>query len=149
MEWDVTTAQNIRWKTPIPGIANSSPIVWGNRVFVTSAVSSAGDNTFRTGLYGNTAPVNDLSEHAWKLYVLDTQTGRVVWEREVYKGIPKTKRHPKGSQASSTPVTDGRRVVVLFGTIGLVAAYDVNGGLLWKKDLGLIDNGWFFDATHQ
>jgi outer membrane protein assembly factor BamB len=149
VEWDVTTERNIRWKTPIPGIANSSPIVWGNRVFVTTAISNSGDNTFRTGLYGDTAPVNDLSEHTWKLYALDKQTGRIVWEREVYKGIPKTKRHPKGSQASSTPATDGRRVVVLFGTIGLVAVYDLNGQLLWKKDLGLIDSGWFFDTTHQ
>ena len=148
VEWDIPTGRNVRWKTPIPGIATSSPIAWGNRVFVTTAISS-GDNTFRTGLYGDTAPVNDLSEHTWKLYALDSETGRIVWEREVHKGIPRTKRHPKGSQASSTPVTDGRRVVVLFGTVGVLAAYDMNGRLLWKKDLGLIDSGWFFDATHQ
>ena len=85
----------------------------------------------------------------WKLFALDKQTGEVVWKREVHRGVPKTKRHPKGSQASSTPVTDGRRVVVLFGTVGVFAAYDMDGGELWKKDLGLIDNGWFFDATEQ
>ena len=149
VEWDITTEKNVRWKTPIPGIATASPIIWGNRAYVATAVSTAGDNTFRTGLYGDTAPVHDLSEHSWKLYALDTQSGKVVWEREVHKGVPRTKRHPKGSQASSTPVTDGRRIAVLFGTAGILAAYDMNGRLLWKKDLGLIDNGWFFDVTHQ
>ena len=149
VEWDAATGKNIRWKTPIPGISTASPVIWGNRVYIATAVSSAGDNTFRTGLYGDTAPVNDASEHSWKLYALDTQDGRIVWEREVHKGIPRTKRHPKGSQASSTPVTDGRRIAVLFGPAGILATYDMNGRLLWKKDLGLIDNGWFFDTTHQ
>ena len=149
VDWDVTTEHNVRWKTPIPGVANSSPVVWGNRVFVATAISGAGDNTFRTGLYGDVRSVDDLSEHVWKLYALDKQTGEVRWEREVHRGVPRTKRHTKGSQASSTPVTDGRRVVVLFGTTGVLAAYDMDGALLWKKDLGLIDNGWFFDATEQ
>jgi outer membrane protein assembly factor BamB len=148
VEWDVTSGKNIRWKTPMPGIATASPIVWGNRVYIATAVSAT-DNTFRTGLYGDTAPVNDLSEHSFKLYALDTQDGRIIWEREVHKGIPRTKRHPKSSHASSTPVTDGRRIAVLFGTAGILATYDTNGRLLWKKDLGLLDNGWFFDVTHQ
>lgn len=147
-EWDVASGKNIRWKTPIPGIATASPIAWGNRVYIATAVS-ASDNTFRTGFYGDTAPVNDLSEHSWKLYALDAQNGRIVWEREVHKGVPRTKRHPKGSHASSTPATDGRRIAVLFGTAGILAVYDANGRLLWKKDVGLIDNGWFFDITHQ
>ena len=149
VEWDVTTEHNVRWKTPVPGVANSSPVVWGNRVFVTTAISGSGDNTFRTGLYGDVRSVDDLSEHVWKLYALEQQTGEVRWEREVHRGVPRTKRHTKGRQASSTPVTDGRRVVVLFGTTGVLAAYDMDGALLWKKDLGLIDNGWFFDATEQ
>jgi outer membrane protein assembly factor BamB len=149
VDWDIATQKNIRWKTPIPGISTASPIVWGNRVYVATAISGAGENTFRTGLYGDTAPVNDLSEHTWKLYALDSQNGRIVWEREVHKGIPRTKRHPKSSQASSTPVTDGRRIAVMFGTAGILATYDMNGRQLWKKDLGLIDSGWFFDITHQ
>jgi outer membrane protein assembly factor BamB len=147
-EWDIATDKNIRWKTPIPGISTASPIVWGNRVYIATAVSST-DTGFRTGLYGDTAPVNDSSEHSFKLYALDTQNGRIVWEREVHKGIPRTKRHPKSSQAGSTPVTDGRRIAVLFGPAGILATYDMNGRLLWKKDLGVLDSGWFFDVTHQ
>lgn len=148
-EWDVASGRNIKWKTPIPGIANSSPIVWGDRVFVTTAVSSAGDRTFRTGLYGDVAPVNDLSEHTWKIYCLDRSSGKVLWEQTAYTGVPKVKRHTKGSQANSTPVTDGKRVVALFGSIGMLAAWDVAGTSLWTADVGVLDSGWFLDPAYQ
>jgi outer membrane protein assembly factor BamB len=148
-EWDVATGRNVRWKTPIPGIAVSSPIVWGDRVFVTTAVGANADKTFRTGLYGDVKPVEDVSTHAWKIYALDRRTGAVAWEREVFTGTPKVKRHPKSSQASSTPVTDGKHVVAVFGTVGLLACYDVNGRKLWQRDIGVIDSGWFFDPTYQ
>jgi outer membrane protein assembly factor BamB len=148
-EWNVADGTNVRWKTPIPGIANASPIVWGNRVFVVTAISSAGDKTFRTGLYGDVAPVNDLSEHTWKIYSLDKVSGKVLWERTAFTGLPKVKRHTKASQANSTPVTDGTRVVALFGSIGMLAAWDMTGKPLWKTDVGALDSGWFFDPTYQ
>jgi outer membrane protein assembly factor BamB len=148
-EWDVATGKNIKWKTPIPGIANSSPIVWGNRIFVTAAIGKAGDNTFRTGLYGDVKPVDDLSVHEWKIYSLDKATGRIVWERAASTGSPKTKRHPKSSQASSTPATDGQRIVAVFGSAGLLAAWDFDGKELWRVDLGTLDSGWFFDPAFQ
>jgi outer membrane protein assembly factor BamB len=147
--WSVEQNQNIKWKTPIPGIANASPIVSGNRVFVITAISSAGDKTFRTGLYGDVAPVNDLSEHTWKIYALDKGTGRILWERTAFTGAPKVKRHTKASQANATPVTDGRRVVAMFGSIGLLAAWDMDGKPLWTKDVGVLDSGWFFDPDYQ
>jgi outer membrane protein assembly factor BamB len=149
VEWDAGTGRNIRWKTPIPGIANASPIIWGNRVFVATAVSSSGNSFFRTGDYSGASSVDDLSEHSWRLYALDVESGRIVWEREVHQGVPRTKRHMKGSQASSTPATDGRYVVVMFGTVGMFAAYDINGELLWKNDLGVLDNGSYYDSNDQ
>jgi outer membrane protein assembly factor BamB len=149
VEWDVDTQQNIRWKTAIPGISNASPVVWGNRVFVVSAISSAGDKTFRTGLYGDVAPVNDLSEHTWKIYCLDKATGKILWERDAFKGVPKVKRHTKASQANSTPATDGRRVVAMFGSIGILAAWDMGGKPLWQTNVGVLDSGWFFDPDTQ
>jgi outer membrane protein assembly factor BamB len=149
VEWDVDTGRNIGWKTAVPGISNASPVVWGNRVFVVTAVSSAGDKTFRTGLYGDVAPVNDLSEHTWKVVCLDKQTGKILWERDAYKGLPRVKRHPKASQANATPATDGRRVVALFGSIGLLAAWDMDGRPLWTQDVGVLDSGWFFDPDYQ
>ncbi len=148
-EWDVASGRNIKWKTPIPGIANSSPITWGNRVFVTTAISKAGDKSFRTGLYGDVKPVEDLSEHEWKVYALDKATGKIVWERTAFSGVPKVKRHTKGTQANSTPVTDGRRIVAAFGSIGLLVAWDMDGKELWRADLGILDSGWFFDPGVQ
>ena len=149
VEWDVDTQQNIRWKTAIPGISTASPVVWGDRVFIATAVSSAGDKTFRVGLYGDVAPVNDLSEHTWKMYCLDKATGKILWEQTAFTGVPKVKRHTKSTQANSTPATDGRRVVAMFGSIGMLAAWDMNGKPLWKTDVGVLDSGWFFDPDTQ
>ncbi len=148
VEWDVKAGKNVRWKTPIPGLANSSPVIWGNRIYVATADSTTGVNTFQAGNAGINS-LADTSEHTWKLYALDTTSGAIVWEKEVHKGVPRTKRHPKASQAAASPVTDGRRVAVLFGTAGILATYDVNGAQLWKKDLGTIDNGYVADPTQQ
>ncbi|HET9219408.1 MAG TPA: PQQ-binding-like beta-propeller repeat protein [Terriglobia bacterium] len=148
-EWDAATGKNIKWKTPIPGVATSSPIVWGNRVFATTAVSGAGDNSFKTGLYGDVTPVEDLSPHEWKIYCLDKATGKIEWERVAVRGVPRTKRHTKSSQASSTPVTDGRRVIAVFGSAGAMIAWDYSGKELWRVDLGTLDSGWFLDPAFQ
>ena len=147
-DWDVGTGRHVQWKTPIPGIAVSSPIVWGDRVFLTTAIGT-GDQTFRTGLYGDVAPVEDVTTHTWRMYAVDRRTGKILWQHDVFSGRPNVKRHPKSSQASSTPATDGQHVVAVFGTIGMLVAYDVNGKPLWQRNIGVIDNGWFFDPTYQ
>ena len=147
--WNPSTGENIAWKTPIPGFANSAPIIWGDWVFVTSAISSAGDTTFRIGQYGDTRPVEDLSVHSWRLYSLNRRTGEIRWERLVYEGVPETKRHQKASQANSTPATDGRHVVAVFGAIGRVVCYDVDGNLLWEVNVGALHSGWFYDPDFQ
>ncbi|HJO05662.1 MAG TPA: PQQ-binding-like beta-propeller repeat protein [Acidobacteriota bacterium] len=149
LTWNVDTGTNIRWKTPLPGIANSSPIVWDDRVFLTTAVNTTGDDIVRTGLYGDVKPVDDLSEHAFKVYCLDRITGRVLWEDLTYEGLPRIKRHPKASQANSTPVTDGEHVVVLFGSVGKLVAYTMEGHRAWERDLGALDSGWFYDPDYQ
>jgi outer membrane protein assembly factor BamB len=149
VEWDVNAGKNVLWKTPIPGLANSSPIVWGNRIYITTAISGAGDTTFQAGISGNIRSHGDVSEHTFKLYALDAANGNIVWEKEVHKAVPLTKRHPKASHASSTAVTNGQRIVVLFGNAGVLAAYDLNGQQIWKKDLGVIDMGYSLDPTAQ
>src|SRR5215510_2313495 len=102
-QWDIDKKVNLKWKTPIPGLSVASPVVWGDRVFVVTAISSEPKNeTFRHGLYGDVEPHADMSKHAWKLYAIDKATGKIVWERVSHEGIPKTKRHTKSSQASST-----------------------------------------------
>ena len=148
VQWDAVKGTNILWTAEIPGLANSSPVVWGERIFVTTAISSDPKQTFRTGLYGDTDSAADRSSHQWKVFALDKKTGKVLWEQMAYQGIPKTKRHPKSSQASPTPVTDGKVVVAYFGSEGLVA-YSTEGKLLWKKDLGLQNAGWFFDPDSE
>jgi outer membrane protein assembly factor BamB len=146
--WNVSTGENIMWKTPVPGIAVSSPIVWGDRVFISTAVGSDTSQGIRTGLYGDVEPVSDQSKHAWRLIALDKKTGKVLWDRVAHEGTPKTKRHPKSSQASPTPVTDGRHVIVSFGSEGLYA-YDFDGKQLWTQDLGVLNAGWFFDPDYE
>jgi outer membrane protein assembly factor BamB len=146
--WDVEGGKGVRWTTAIPGIANSSPVVSGDRVFVTAAVGGKADSTFRTGLYGDVDSVPDDSSHTFRLYALDKKTGRVLWERVAHEGVPPVKRHMKSSLANPTPATDGKRVVALFGSGGLYA-YDFDGRLLWKKELGVLDSGWFYDKTYQ
>lgn len=137
--WNVATGEGVRFKTPIPGIGLSSPVVWGDRIFLTTAVSGKGDTTFRTGLYGETTSVDDHSEHSFRLYALDAVTGKVVWEREVHRGAPQVERHLKSSLANASPATDGERVVVLFGAVGKLAAYDFEGKQLWQRDVGILD----------
>jgi outer membrane protein assembly factor BamB len=145
--WDARAGRNVRWKTPLPGLGLSCPVVWGERVFVTTAVGEKGA-PLRTGLYGDVEPVEDRSEHAWKVYCLDARTGRVVWERTARSGVPTVKRHPKSSHANSTPATDGKHLVAFFGSEGLYC-YDLAGRLLWQKDLGVLAAGWFYDSTYE
>ncbi|HWN09187.1 MAG TPA: PQQ-binding-like beta-propeller repeat protein [Pyrinomonadaceae bacterium] len=146
--WNAEKATNLKWKTAIPGLGHSSPVTWGNKIFVTTAVSSAAKDETRFGLYGDVAPVKDDPKHTWKVYALDSQTGKILWERVASEGMPKVKRHPKSTHADSTPVTDGKYLVALFGSEGLFC-YDLKGKLLWKQNLGVLDSGWFYDADYQ
>ncbi|HEX8185472.1 MAG TPA: PQQ-binding-like beta-propeller repeat protein [Blastocatellia bacterium] len=148
VSWDATKGTNILWKVPIPGLAHSSPVVWGDKVFATTAISSKGNEYFRHGLYGDVDSDKDTSKHTWKVYCLDKSTGKVVWERVAYEGVPKIKRHIKSTHANSTPATDGKYVVAFFGSEGLYC-YDVKGKLVWKQDLGVLDSGWFYDPDYQ
>lgn len=146
--WDVEKAQNVKWKTPIPGMSHASPVIWGDRVFITTAVTSDTSSKLRVGLYGDVAPDKDVSKHIWKVYCLDKKNGKIIWERTAFEGVPKVKRHTKATQANSTPATDGKHLVVLFGAEGLYC-YDFSGKLVWKKDLGMLDSGWFYDPDYQ
>jgi outer membrane protein assembly factor BamB len=82
-----------------------------------------------------------VSKHTWAVYCVNKFTGRVLWNRPAIEGVPRVKRHVKGSHANSTPATDGKHVVALFGSEGLYC-FDIDGKLLWKQDLGILDGGW-------
>jgi len=140
IHWDAPRRVNVIWKTEIHGLAHSSPVVWGDRVFLTTAVSSKSGATFKPGLYGDGTASDDLSVHQWNVICLERATGKVLWERTAYQGVPKEKRHIKSTYANATPATDGRIVVAFFGSQGLYA-YSLAGELLWKRDLGRFDVG--------
>jgi len=146
-KWNVETGEGVKWKTPIPGLGYGAPVIWGDRLFVTAAVGT-GDPLVKVGLYGSVQSVKEDAEQEYVLYCLDKKTGEVRWQRTVHKAVPKIKRHPKASHANCTPATDGKHVVTFFGSEGLYC-HTVDGELLWKKDLGLLDSGWYVDTTAQ
>jgi len=146
--WDVASGRNIRWKTPIPGLGHASPIIWGERVYVVTAVPLRGEPDFAYGRLSHVdiAADND-QEQQWRLYSIDKNTGAIVWERTLHQGVPRVKRHRKSSYANPTPATDGKHLVVCAGSEGLFG-YDMEGKLLWENDLGIIDTGWFYDPSY-
>lgn len=131
--WDHQT--NVVWKKPIPGRGWSSPVVWGQRIFVTSVVSDSEVPEQRMGLY-----IQDLAgkvqpgTHRWLVSCLDFQTGKTLWQHEAHKGIPAGPIHIKNSYASETPACDGERLYVLFGNQGLFCC-DLEGKQLWSHPL--------------
>jgi outer membrane protein assembly factor BamB len=146
-EWNVGSGQNIRWRIEIPGMAHSSPIVWGDRLYVTTAVRD-GDAELKVGLYGSIGSVPDEGPHDLRLLCIDRRDGKILWSKTSWSGVPKIKRHPKGSHAASSPATDGRHVAAFFGTEGLYV-YDTAGTLLWHKDLGVLDSGYYMVKSAQ
>ncbi len=146
--WDIPKGQNLFWKTAIPGLGHCSPIVWGDRIFVATAISGQKEPKLKVGLYGDIAPVTDESVHQWKVYCLNKQTGKIVWEQTAHSGVPKIKRHTKATHANSTLATDGSHVVALFGSEGMYC-YDLKGKLLWSKDLGVLDSGYYMAPDAQ
>src|SRR5260221_7584676 len=138
---DAVTGQGVLWKTRIAGLGHSSPIVSGNLVCVTSATSGK-DDALKVGLYGDITPLIDDSPHRYRVHCLERKTGRVRFEVDAVQTVPKIKRHPKASHASSTMAADGKHLIAMFGSEGLYA-YDYKGKLLWKKDLGVLDSGFY------
>ena len=150
VSWDLKSSKNIAWTTPIPGLGHSSPIVWGSRVYVTTAVPASGSMRVVTGDSGKAGidSAADTVSHSWRLIAIDRGTGKVVWDRVAHQGVPRIKRHVKASHASATPATDGRFIVALMGSEGLLCL-DMNGALQWRVDLGVMDVGLVDDPSYQ
>lgn len=146
--WDGERNVNQSWRQPIPGLGLSCPVIYGDRLFVTSAVSTVDRAGLKIGNYGDVASVDDNSEHEFVVICLDVTTGQQLWMRTAHVGPPRVKRHTKSSHANPTPVTDGRYVVVSFGSEGMFC-YDFDGNLIWQRDLGVLDSGWFYDRSYQ
>jgi outer membrane protein assembly factor BamB len=142
LHWDVKTGTNILWKRPIPGLGHSSPVVWENKLFITTAVGEGKEAYLKVGRYGESPDNPEDYIHHYKIYCLDRKTGDIIWEKTSYSGKPKVSRHIKSSHANCTPATDGKHLIVFFGSQGLYC-YDLDGKLLWTRDLGYLDAGAF------
>lgn len=148
--WDVPRSVNVRWKRPIPGLGHSSPVIWGDRMFVTTAVP-AGKAEYLVGLEDGPnllTPAVDNQRYSWRVIALDTRTGKELWQKTLSEGLPRSVRHTKNSFASPTAATDGRRLVVYFGSEGL-HCLDLDGTQLWSKDLGVLRTGFYQDHSYQ
>ncbi len=131
--WSPT--ENVAWKTEVPGRGWSSPIVWGQRVFLTTAIDPGNPELPKKGLYrgGEKAEVA-ATDFQFKVFCLDLRSGDVLWQRLAHHGPPPGPTHSKNSYASETPTTDGQRVYALFGNVG-VYCYDLDGNPLWQKEI--------------
>ncbi|GMV20430.1 MAG: hypothetical protein AMXMBFR57_03790 [Acidimicrobiia bacterium] len=152
-----STTENVRWVAEIPGRGWSSPIVWGDRVFVTAAINSGDFKAPSTGIFGNDYAAeltsqglppdevnrrviardielsDEASEVRYMVYALDARSGKVLWQQEAHKGKPAGGRHRKNTYASETPATDGERVYASFGGNVGVFAYRLDGTPVWRK----------------
>jgi outer membrane protein assembly factor BamB len=140
-------SQNVIWVQTIPGQGWSSPVVWDEHVFVTTAISSGTEPAPLPGFADPTIDngwAHSTSSHRWIVYDVDIKTGRIRWERELHAGAPPMDRHIRSSYASETPVTDGKRLYVYFGTVGLLAALDFDGRVQWERQVGVFKSfqGW-------
>ena len=147
-EWNAVTGRNVAWSTPIPGLGHSSPVIWDDRIFVTTAVSDNPNPVFRYGTDGRIDRRSDRERNTWFVYAMDRRGGDVLWVREAISAVPEIRRHPKNSYASATPATDGEHLAVLVAT-GHLFLYDMDGNLLWEADLGPLDSGASYDDTYQ
>ena len=142
VQWDVEKGVNVLWKKEIPGFGHSSPIVWGDTLYLTTAVPTDGSAGFDPRARGLTT--EDKVEYEWRLIALDRKTGAERWSRTLRKGVPRSKRHPQSSHASSTPATNGKIIVAYFGSEGLYA-FDMKGAPLWQTKMGAINTVLYFD----
>ena len=128
-----STTENVAWKAEIPGEGWSSPVVWGNQVFLLSAVTTDGQAAPKGGLYaGRFSKPIPQTEYRWLLNCLDLKSGEFRWQKEMHRGVPKSSRHQKNTYASETAVTDGERVYAHIGDLGTYC-YDMDGKEVWSK----------------
>lgn len=147
VEWNVESNRNIRWQTSIPGLGHASPIFSGDRIYVATAIGGS-DKELKVGLYGDIEPIHETGSYQWRLLAIERASGKILWNASGHEAVPRVKRHPKSTHCNSTPATDGSRIVTIFGSEGLFC-FDSTGKLLWKKDLGPMDSGFFAVPSAQ
>ncbi len=138
--WNVETGENIRWQADLPGLGHASPIIWGNRIYIATAVRPGAKPEVKIGVYGDGDSYKEKEVHQWQLLCFDKDSGKLLWDKPGHEAVPRQERHTKASHCNSTPATDGQRLVAIFGSEGLFC-FDMEGAPLWKRDLGKMDAG--------
>lgn len=141
----------VRWRVAVPGLGHSSPILWGDRIYLSTAVASGRQPTVKVGATGEPTAAEDNYTQSWLILCYDRITGKEVWRRTATEGKPRATRHVKATQVNTTLSADGDRIVAFFGSEGLYC-YDMQGKLLWSRDLGVINVskygiGWGFASS--
>jgi outer membrane protein assembly factor BamB len=153
--WNVDPAagkpSGLLWRAEVPGLGHSSPIIWGNRIYVATAVRLSGKAPLRIGYYGDIKAARDNDEQKWMILCFDKKSGKRLWERTLRTSKPAAARHEKATHANTTLTTDGMRLVGFFGSEGLYC-FDLNGKQMWSKDLGVINIskygiGWGYGSS--
>ena len=134
-KWNAESGENILWQTALPGLGHASPIVWGDKIYIATAVRPGAKAELKVGLYGDGASYAEKERHQWRLLCVDKATGKILWDKLELEAVPRLERHTKATHCNSTPATDGKRIVAMFGSEG-VFCYDMNGAKIWSKDLG-------------
>jgi outer membrane protein assembly factor BamB len=140
--WNADTAdadtEGVLWRASVPGLGHSSPVIWGDRIFVCTAVTENSEAALMLGRGGQPTAANDSHPHRWVILCYDKSTGKELWRKTAHKGSPRTTRHVKATQANTTLAVDGKNLVAFFGSEG-VYCYDLDGNHQWSRDLGVID----------
>ena len=154
--WNADAAEGkvagIKWRTPIPGLGHSSPIVIDDRIYVCTAVRKApGKAPLKLAVSGEPTAANDDDEQSWVVLCFDSRTGKEIWQKTARMAKPRATRHEKATHANTTLATDGKRLVAFFGSEGMFC-FDLNGKLLWTRDLGVINIskygiGWGYGSS--
>jgi outer membrane protein assembly factor BamB len=144
--WNLDTGENVAWRAEISGLAHSSPIIWKDRVYLSTVTGGKAD--LKVGLYGDIGAAEDNGPQTWRVLAVDKNSGKILWDKEGHHTVPRVQRHTKATHCNSTPATDGKHIVTCFGSEGLFC-FDTTGSLLWKKDLGPMDSGFFMVPSAQ
>ncbi len=148
--------QGVLWRAAVPGLGHSSPVVWGDLIFLSTAINENGDATLMLGAGGQPTAADDSQKHRWVILCYDKSTGKELWRKTAHEGEPRATRHVKATQANTSLAVDGKHLVAFFGSEGLYC-YDLDGNLQWSRDLGVINIskygiGWGYassPAIHQ
>ena len=140
LTWDEADGTNIRWKTEISGRGHSTPVVWGERIFLTAAIPFGEALPARPSTAaGNHDNLPVTHRHKFVALAVHRTSGKILWQQTLREGLPQEQGHHTASLASNSAVTDGEHVFAFFGSFGLYCL-DVSGKLIWKADFGAMQS---------